>query len=490
MKKTNLFLLAAALLCAVSVKSAALTLASPFSDNAVIQRDIEAPIWGQAEAGAEVEISVEKDGATVRRASAVADENGKWLAKLSPMKAGGPYTVNIKTPGEQIAIANILFGDIWICSGQSNMEMSYRWGLTRGKEDIETTRNSNIRLLNVPNKTSVTPLTAFDAKWEKLAPDSGKNFSAVGYFFGAAIAKELEGVPVGLIDITWSGTFIHTWMSLDAIEKTGAWKAAEKAAKHREEVAKFLAGEQNDAFLKPSPHVLSACYNGMFAPVFPLAIKGAIWYQGCNNVGDEKSYFLYFKELAADWRSNFSGGDFPIYLVQLAAFQQTNENPIDSAWARMRWTMTRLGEEIKNCGTAVAIDVGHPTDIHPKDKKTVGERLARLALHRTYGRADIVEAGPIPLTASKTEDGGVRITFKNAAGLKTTDNAPVAGFQVVGADGKTRWADARIKDDAVIVSLPDDIPAAEIRHAWDDFPVCNLYNAADLPAGPFQMKVE
>jgi sialate O-acetylesterase len=230
----------------------------------------------------------------------------------------------------------------------------------------------------------------------------------------------------------------------------------------------------------------------MFAPIFPLAVKGAIWYQGCANICGEKLYFKLFNAMVDDWRTNLTGGDFPVYLVQLAAYRQTNEAPHDSAWARMRWVMTQLGETVKNCGTAIAIDVGDHIDLHPKDKKTVGERLARLArlaLNRTYGRKHIVEAGPIPTGVARSEQ-GIVVSFKNAVGLKTSDAAEVSGFQVVDGDGKAVWAKAKIAGETVVVSVPESTAVSAVRFAWDDYPVCNLVNAESLPCGPFAYDVK
>ncbi len=630
-----------------------LALASVFSDNAVIQRDMKAPIWGVATPQSKVEVKFFHDGKTVYKTEALADDAGQWMAQTKPFPAGGPYSLSVSAQGsDTLVLTNLLFGDIWICSGQSNMEMSHGWGLTRGKEDIENNTYPEIRLLNVPNKTSIYPVKKFAANWAVCTPEAAKRFSACGYFFGAALKKELPNVPIGLVDVTWSGTYIQTWLSLASLETVdgladsvkarraaiehwsnggsvkfehdlAAWQTmldplsdgdlkpsaveyddsgwakvlmpqtfekhidptfdgvvwyrstlsltAEQAAatatlslgKIDDEDITYVNGVQvgsgarydtqrtykiragvlkagdnliavrvldsglsggftsapeslrlqigaevlslakewrfsaNKASISgkpenlatPSANSYSACYNGMFIPIFPMAVKGAIWYQGCSNVGGEPLYFKLFNAMVDDWRANLTGGDFPVYLVQLAAFRETHAEPRDSAWARMRWVMTQLGETVKNSGTAIAIDVGDPTDIHPKDKKTVGERLARLALNRTYGRQDIVEAGPIPTGVAKAED-GVVVSFKNSAGLKTSDGAAVSGFQIVDGVGKAAWAPATINGETIVVSVPDGIEVSTVRFAWDDYPVCNLVNGADLPCGPFQFDVK
>lgn len=653
MKIKNIILAAAWSVGVLSSSADPLSFASIFSDNAVLQRDMETPIWGVSEPGSDVRMSIRKGDGAVFDAHVKVDANGTWIVKTKPMPAGGPYSITVASAGDaSLTITNVLFGDVWICSGQSNMEMNYGWGLTNGKEDIENNTYPDIRLLNVPNRTSIVPKTTFEATWKVCTPEEAKRFSACGYFFGAALKKELADVPIGLVDVTWSGTYIQTWLaleSMDGVEGLADAVAARReaiqywqkggSAKFEEDLAKWQAqvdplagkevkpcaedfddaawqkalmpatfekhietgfdgvvwyrtkvtlsaeqaaspavlslgkiddqdeayvngvkvgglaqynaarkynvpggvlkegmnvvtvrildsgltggftGKAEDLLLKvgtnsvslagewaysankvivaakpenldqPQANSYSACYNGMFMALFPMAVKGAIWYQGCSNVGGEDLYYKLFEAMVADWRSNLSGGDFPIYIVQLASFLETHAEPVDSSWARMRWVMMQLGEKIKNCGTAVTIDIGDHRDIHPKDKKTVGERLARLALSRTYGRKDIVEAGPIPVGVAKT-DAGIVVSFKNAAGLKTADGGEVIGFQVVDAQGKATWAKAAIDGEKVVVTVPEGVEASSVRFAWDDFPACNLVNGDNLPCGPFKMAVE
>ena len=262
----------------------------------------------------------------------------------------------------------------------------------------------------------------------------------------------------------------------------------------------------------PSSWDIAACHNGMVAPLFGMAAKGAIWYQGCSDVGSEALYGREFPAMVEAWRRGFAhdGAGFPVYLVQLAAFKETHAEPFDSAWARMRWTQMKLGETVPHCGTAVALDVGAHNDIHPKDKKTVGERLARLALARSYGRKGVEgEAGPIPRAGAlgvidnasrelvrqrivDSQDAGgrsVAISFWNGK-LATSDGGPAKGFQLVDADGKAVWADASIGDFEVCVSIPEGFVPTRVRYAWDVYPDCNLVNDAGLPCGPFELEIK
>ncbi len=624
-----------------------------FTSGAVLQRDLPAPVWGWTDPNASISLALSKDGADIATLTATADETGRWMVRLPAQKAGGTYTLKLSGGDDTVTLDDILFGDVWLCSGQSNMEMNYDWGLARGREDMETNRLPSVRTFIVPNATAATPRDDIGEQTWKPATslENVRKFSACGYFFGTALHQALPDVPIGLIDATWSGTPIQTWLSLDALHTVNGdyakwvekrreqidewnrscpfqaqmdkwradcaamerdangklptedgydfstWKSVELPVSMEEHIAPsfdgvvwyvrtveldakqlaeaktpvlhlgpiddkdvtyvngkvvgetrnyaadrhykipanllrvgkntiavcatdnggaggFQKGNASKMVLslaenlsvplagtwsclsyvpppvpenldKPGSHSLASCYNAMVRPLFPLAIKGAIWYQGCSDVGRHEVYDDLFAAMSADWRKGFSGGCFPLYLVQLAAFMQTHDAPINSNWAAMRWTLMQIGESQPSCGTAVAIDIGNHTDIHPKDKKTVGERLARLALVRTYGDSSIVPCGPIPRSAVRTGK-DIEIRFDFADGLKTSNGEKVKGFQI-SFDGKTyQWTDAEIDGTVIRIASPD---AAAIRFAWDDYPVCNLVNGADLPCGPFALPV-
>ena len=620
--------------------------AAPFTSHAVLQRDCPIPVWGTTVPGAKVEVAL--DGQSV---ATTADEKGAWKVELpAQTQPGLGHTLTLTVNGALAkTLDDIAIGDVWLCSGQSNMDMSYGWGLTRGKEDIETRNEPAVRLFDDHNAVAFEPLAALTipTKWTSSDFPNARSFSACGWFFGMALHDALPDVPIGLVEASWSGSPIKTWLSAEsyaaadpacAAEVNGLAQAradydanggeegyqkrlalwtAESNAKgdipadkedfddaswatvalpqtfekqfdanfdgcvwYRRTVeltadqaaaaatltlgaiddkdmtyvngqfigsntvwnadrvytlpagvlregrntiavktfdfgggggftgaADKLALSVGDARIplagdwrtlgfaydpKPQNAGLSswtptACYNAMLHPLFPMAIKGAIWYQGCSDVGHAALYDKVFRAMAADWRAHFTHPDgLPVYIVQLAAFQSTHEEPINSAWADMRWTHMKLGETLEKSGTAVTIDIGHHTDIHPKDKKSVGERLARLALARTYGQADVVEAGPIPQGAALA-DGKVVVSFKNAAGLATSDGAAVKGFQLVDAAGKAVWADAAIDGETIAVAVPEGFAPAKVRFAWDDYPVCNLVNGDALPCGPFEL---
>ena len=705
-----------------------------FRDHAVLQRGIPVPIWGTAEPGATVAVRlVRPDEADAelgpKTASAAGDGvyamnckntppdppilaavglDGRWKVTLPASSALWPssWTFTLRVDyapadeaGATIALGaasapegagaraeDILFGDVWLCSGQSNMDMNYGWGLTRGKEDVETNVHARIRLFDDRNRTALSPLRDLPDSygWTPCDPVHAKAFSAVGYFFGQALQEAMPDVPIGLIEASWSGSPIKTWIPYEAAEALGgdfgkqaadrrvlaeawenggaeqfkvdlaAWmdklpaldpgddpaepdfddsdwataKLPEITEKHtsadfdgwvwyrktvviekdkgavgevslslgpvddqdwtyvngvlvgttnawdasrqyvipagtlhvgtnvvavkvldwgghsglwtkdasalaihgswrhcrnmvidghnaramvRKELDIPLAGEWKfKAFpaeprpvdpSSPSSWDIAACHNGMVAPLFGMAAKGAIWYQGCSDVGNADLYAKQFPAMVGAWRKGFVHDDagFPVYLVQLAAFKETHAEPIDSAWARMRWTQMQLGETVPHCGTAVAIDVGDHRDIHPKDKKTVGERLARLALARTYQGHKDDGSGPIPLSAAVRADASypepapvivrfVRPDFSDALRLATSDGQAVRGFQFVYEDGSAEAAAAEIDRYAVLL-FPKDKTPVRVRYAWDDYPDCNLVNGVGLPCGPFELEI-
>ena len=307
------------------------------------------------------------------------------------------------------------------------------------------------------------------------------------YHVPAGLLREGRNVVAcRVIDVGGTGGFTTADGSHLAIHLTGLSMPLNGAWKTK----RFPFGAKPKDATKVEYFTPAVCYNAMIHPLFPMALKGVLWYQGCSDVGTAIRYEHEMRQLVRDWRANFtSEGELPFYLVQLASFRETHEQPVESEWAKMRWTQMRLGETLGKSGTAVILDVGEHDNIHPKDKKTPGERLARLALRRTYGFKDVVEAGPIP-QASRLVNAVVVISFRNAEGLKTFDGSSLKGFQLAGADGKFVWAEARIAKDNVIVMAPDGIKPEKVRYAWDDFPDCNLVNGENLPCGPFELSAD
>jgi sialate O-acetylesterase len=513
MKKIASFLSALVLAASPSALAgeeaeAPLSVAPMFGHNAVLQRDVPLPVWGTAAPGAQVSVRVQRpDGAG--EGKAVADAEGRWRTTLAAQRVTAPSEEPAKivieavsgTREDRLSVTNVLFGDVWLCSGQSNMDMNYGWGLTRGKEDIETNVYDRIRLFDDQNAVSFTPLDTLSkpAAWVPCDFAHAKTFSAAGYFFAQALQRgvgfpdcgadardRLDGVPIGLVEATWSGSPICTWLSAEAYCGADPEFAAKYAALAKE-MADPAPGAKRP---KVSMWTPAASYNAMLHPLFPMAMKGAIWYQGCSDVNRPDLYEKLFRALAADWRAHFTHPDgFPIFMVQLASIVAMHDEPVESNWAWMRWTQMRLGETVDKCGTAVIIDIDEHKLMHPKDKKTVGERLARLALARVYRVGELAEAGPIPLKA-ELRDGRVVISFKNAEGLKTSDGGRLRGFQLKDEKGNSAFRQGEIVGETVAIPVPDDCRPVRVRHAWDDFPDCNLVNGEGLPCGPFEFGLE
>lgn len=493
-----------------------------FSDNMVLQRDIPVPVWGTADAGEKVAVKI---GGT--EAAAVADANGKWLVKLTPMKVNSTPQEMIVRGKNTLTMKNILVGDVWMCSGQSNME----WPLSASspKEDLESVNYPNLRRIKLDRRTSATPVNEVTRKWEICTPRNAGGFTAVGFYFARKIQKE-TGVPVGLIDNNWGGTRIEAWTAPCGFASEPALSSVSDRIKksdqaYREQLAKSLeplekwiaevrksaadphAGIPADPPIPTNPNsnqdFPSTIYNGQICPIIPFAIKGAIWYQGEANGRDSvEEYQAKMRALIGGWRKEWKQGDFPFYFVQLPSYQPTDSPMGDEGWLWSRIRMAQLKSlEIPNTGMAVAIDLAdadNPGSIHPKNKLDVGERLALWALARDYGKKDLVYSGPL-YKSMKIETGKIRIEFESTgsglivgkkAGLNPVveeKGEKLKRFAIAGEDKKWVWANAVIDGNTVVVSSPDVPQPVAVRYAYSMNPTgCNLYNKEGLPASPFK----
>jgi sialate O-acetylesterase len=475
--------------------------------NMVLQADMKDPIWGWADAGEKVAVSLGD-----QKAEATADSGGKWQVRLAAMKAGtGPLVMTVAGKNT-LKLENILVGEVWVCSGQSNMEMSVKSSNDSEKEIAEA-KYPKIRIFMVAKATSATPLTDCKGQWIECTPETVPNFSAVGYFFGRMLHKDLS-VPVGLIGSNWGGTPAESWTSRETLEadadlkatitrfqsqidnyakakedwekvkdkKLADWKAqADKAKAEGKQQPRRPEGPRDPA---ANPNRPSTLYNGMIAPLVPYGIRGAIWYQGESNAGRPVEYRKLFPAMITDWRKHWGEGDFTFLFVQLANFMARKTEPAESGWAALREAQT-MTLSLPKTGMAVIIDIGDAGNIHPKDKQNVGKRLALAAEAGTYGK-DVVYSGPM-YESMKVEGDKVRLKFKHVGGgLMAKGGEKLTGFAVAGEDKKFVWADAKIEGDAVVVSAKDVAKPVAVRYAWADNPECNLYNKADLPAVPFR----
>jgi sialate O-acetylesterase len=435
-----------------------------FSDNAVLQRDVAVPVWGTADPDEKVTVTLQD-----QTASGTADKDGKWMVKLPKLKAGGPFELKIEGKGGGVTLKNVLVGEVWIASGQSNMEWPVRASADAQKA-IDNSKNDKIRLFTVPKKTQTVPQTTVDGKWAECGPGTVPGFSAVAYFFGRDLEKELN-VPVGLIHSSWGGTICEAWANADALEKHPDFK----------DVKERLAREKPESNNPNRPAVL---YNAMIAPLVPYGIRGAIWYQGESNAGRAHQYRTLFPLMIQNWRDDWKQPDQTFLLVQLAPFMKIVKEPQESAWAELREAQLMSTTKLPKVGIAVITDVGHETDIHPKQKEPVGHRLALAALALSYGQK-VVYSGPT-YDSMKVEDGKAVLSFKHVGGGLVARGGALTGFTICGEDHKFVNADARIDGDKVIVSSSQVVKPVAVRYGWANYPVVNLENKEGLPASPFR----
>jgi len=466
------------------------------SSHMVLQRDRPIHVWGWAEPGEKVTVAF----AGVSR-DAVGNSLGSWSVYLPPAAAGGPYQLSV-SGSNQIVLEDVLVGDVWFASGQSNMEMPLKGfpgaPLKDGAAEIAHAAQSQMRLLHIPKKAADFPLRNSNASWTVCSPETAADFSAVAYFFGRDLAAR-EKVPVGLIDSTWGGTVAEAWVSLHGISEdaglmpvfasraemmeTQADAEAILAKERREDQAARQAGHAPPSHAwrpDPASWAPAALFNGMVAPVVDYAIKGVIWYQGESNSqqGFAPMYAKVFPALIADWRAQWHEGDFPFLFVQISSFGSNGTE----GWAVIREAQRRT-LSLANTAMAVTIDVGDPKNVHPADKQTVGARLALAARALAYGE-NVEYSGPLFRQATP-EEGGMRVWFDHSASGLVARGGELQGFETAGADGRFVSATARIEGKTVVVGGAGVKDAKYVRYGWANSPVVNLYNSEGLPASPF-----
>jgi sialate O-acetylesterase len=479
-KQFALLLTASLVTISGGLARADVTLPSIIGDGMVLQRDMPAPIWGWADAGEKVTVSFAGQTKSVN-----ADDNGKWMVKLDAMKANtSEQTLTVKG-NNTVTLGDVLVGEVWICSGQSNMEWSVGNSLN-AKEEIAAADYPMIHLFNVPGHlTSDKPQEKGPGQWAVCSPQSIKGFSAVGYFFGRRLNQELN-VPIGLVGSNWGGTRIEPWVSLDG------FRSVPELEQLATEVEKLWTEGGNVNGRTPS-----AIYNAMINPLAPYAMRGGIWYQGESNGNEGISYHHKKTALINGWRKLFNP-DLAFYWVQLADFQKASDNPAGGdGWANLREAQ-RTSLNIDNTGMAVIHDIGNAKDIHPRNKQDVGSRLAQWALHQNYGRDDLVPAGPL-YKSLKVEDNKIRLGFdhvgkglmvgtKDGLSVATEDKGGKLGrFAIAGDDKVWHWADAIIDGDHVLVSSKEVPKPVAVRYGYTMNPRgANLYNKDGIPASPFR----
>ncbi len=448
-----------------------------FSDHAVLQRDMAAPVWGWAEPGEEVMVAIAGQMHKTK-----ADDKGKWRVTLEPLSVGAPLKM-VVAGNNRLERNDILVGEVWLCSGQSNMEWPVSLSANADLE-IPAANHPRIRLVRVKGSGTQETVEDFQGGWEVCTPDAVKGFSAVGYYFGRELQQQLD-VPVGLIDNSWGGSACDAWIRRERMEGNPLYEAQlanwdKIAAEHEKDKdpkkAEQLAGNQRPGNL----------YHGRLEPVLGYAICGAIWYQGESNAGRAYQYREMFPLMIQSWREDWKQGDFPFYWVQLADFMDEKTEPGDSAWAELREAQTMTQDRLPNTGQAVIIDIGEGSDIHPRNKLEVANRLARWALAKSYGRH--IECQSPRYASMEAKDGKIIVKFKETGGgLRPVDAKDVQGFAVAGEDRKWHLAEAKVTGPDTVELSSKDVPnPVAVRYAWADNPVCNLYNQVGLPVAPFR----
>ena len=472
------------------------------SDRMVLQAEQPATIWGWADPQEKVEVTLGN-----KSASTTADASGKWSLKVEVPAAGA--SLEMKVAGKNtLVVKDVLIGELWICSGQSNME----WSVAQSKnkdQEIAAAEYPLIRHFKVPHLTADTPQDDLQGEWVICSPSTVANFTAVGYFFGRELHKQLGGRPVGLIGTNWGGTPAESWTSRKAMESEPSLKPL--LERWDTQIANFDPEKAQASYLKakadwekkaaeakaanqPAPRAPGApsspaksagrpanLYNAMIAPLLPLRVKGAIWYQGESNVGRAVQYKTLFPLMIRNWRADFNAPELPFHFVQIAPFRYNNPEACAELWEAQLHTL----KTVPHTGMAVTTDIGNYTDIHPNNKQDVGLRLALWALAKNYGKQGIVYSGPVYQSA-KPSGNKIVISFEHAEGLKSRDGKPLTHFSVAGEDQKFFPAEATIEGKTIVVTSKDVAKPLEVRFAWEESADPNLTNGAGLPASPFR----
>ncbi len=471
-----------------------------FSDNAVLQQGAEVPVWGTARDGESVTIEFQDQ----KVATTAAD--GKWMVRLKNLKPGGPFAMAI-LGDNRITLKNLLVGEVWLCSGQSNME----WALSKsdgGEEAIAGAANPMLRMCRVPHNVRMTPQSEVKVKWEESSPVTARNFSAIPYWFASKLQKEL-GVPVGVINNSFGGTTIESWLSSETL-KSGPWPQdkntdvlqAKADYDRRVEEVRPIQGKydtEKAAALAaklpapPRPPELfsefkgpTTLWNGEMVPLFPYRIRGVAWYQGESNayVGRADTYKDLLPRLIQDVRSGFEQPELPFVLFQIARNRKWQTDPNEpSGVAEVQEAQLKTALGTAHASLIVTTDMGGP-DVHYPGKEPVADRAVKAALSLAYGR-EVRSSGPLLRTA-EFKRGMAIIRFSHAEGGLRAKGGKLSGFVIAGADRKFVFADAKIEGDAVVVASPQIADPVAVRYSWADLPEVNLFNQDGFPASPFR----
>jgi sialate O-acetylesterase len=443
---------------------AELVLGTPFRDGAILQRNKPVPVWGRADPGEK--IAVDFSG---RHAEAVADAQGRWQAALAALPASDQPSRLVVAGKQRVAVENVLVGDVWLCSGQSNMFFYVRQG-DRAAEEIASANHPLLRQFLVKSVVSDDPQPFVDGEWQTCSPDTVPTFTAVGYFFARDLQHELH-VPIGIIRATLGGSPVEGWLSASALASDRAFGV----------VAERWAALRATLKEKGNRNQPGGLYNGLIYPLEPFALAGFLWYQGEGNAERATEYARLFRAMITQWRADFRQTDLPFLFVQLPGYEEPRDVTHESwAWERENQAAAL---SLAHTGMAVALDLGDAKNIHPTNKQDVGHRLAQVALHQVYGRPE-EDSGPV-YQRTTHEGAAMRVTFAKAGGLRL-DGDPERMFLIAGEDRKFVPATAKVDGESVLVSAVSVPHPVAVRFEWMNMPTAFLRNRTGLPAAPFR----
>jgi sialate O-acetylesterase len=480
-------------LCIINSNSFAQNIqaASIFGDNMVLQQGINVPIWGTSMPNLDITLSFAGNNLKTK-----ADENGKWMTKLPIMKAGGPLKMIIIGGADSLIFKFVMVGEVWLASGQSNMQMKLS-EVNQAQKEISEAKFNKIRFFNVSLNISNKPLNQVKGSWKLCNPENARQFSAAAYYFARDLHLD-QNIPVGIISASWGATPVEAWTSSESLINHPDFKDSVKRYQKLEENWEMLYSDflKNNELAKKSNNTIkapvlpvqknfpTALYNSMIAPIVPYGLKGVIWYQGENNAVRAVQYRTLFPLLIKDWRNKWSNDKLPFLFVQLANFRARNAEPVFAD----NWTMLREAQamalKLPNTGMAVTIDIGDEKNIHPKNKVDVGRRLYLIANNMVYNKP-VVFMGPT-YESMVVKNKNVELSFKNVGKGLSSNEKLLTAFEVAGADKKFYWADAEIVGDKIILSSKEVAKPVAVRYAWSSNPVASLYNKEGLPAPPFR----
>lgn len=453
--------------------NAKIKLPALFSDNMMLQQKTNAPIWGWAEKNANIVIKTSWNSKIYKAKS---DASGKWKTELQTPSFGGPFTIEVSEGSEKVVVKNVLIGEVWLCSGQSNMEMPLEGfpgqPVKNGNEIIVRSTNKNIRLITIPRATVLEPLDNFEGKWETASPKSTANFSATAWYFGSLL-QEVLNVPVGLIHVSYGGSSMEAWMNQEMLKDF----ASAKIPTTKEDLA------------KDPNRVPTTLFNGMLSPVIGYGIKGCIWYQGESNYERASEYTALMKKMVSSWRALWKQGDFPFYYAQIAPFNYAQFHPKDNLEkynsAYLREAQLKASKEISNSGMAVLMDIGEENSIHPMDKEKGGSRLAYLALAKTYGIEGFEFESP-KFKAMEIKDNAVTVSFDDAPNGITAYGKEVTGFEIAGEDKVFYPAKTEVRRKSVVLTSDKVTKPIAVRYLFKDFAKAELFSTGGLPISSFR----